>query len=55
MSAAGSHGLEDYLILPGEPHGSLVNPLDETHASFQIARKFLLEEQPGRLVEADHR
>jgi pimeloyl-ACP methyl ester carboxylesterase len=55
MSAWGSHGPGDYLVLPMETHGSLVKPQDKDHPSFRIARQFLLEEDLGGIVEADHR
>jgi pimeloyl-ACP methyl ester carboxylesterase len=55
MSAWGSHGPGDYLVVPRESHGSLVKPEDKDYSGFRIAREFLLEEDLGGAVEADHR
>ncbi len=55
MSAWGSHGPGDYIVLENEYHVTLTKPADTDHPSFKAALHFLQEDPAGGIVEADHK
>jgi hypothetical protein len=51
-SAWGTHGPGDFVLVPGEGHQSIIKPTTAGHASFTIAREFLLDANAWPSVSA---